>query len=134
MYKQAAQAYSRINQTTASPREVEAMLLSQAAARFAAIQGDWENSSGELEAALNFNRKIWTVLATSVVKPENPLPEAIKKNVASLAVFILSHTVSLMARPAPEGLNVFISINQNIAAGLRTPVTAAPAEVAAAAG
>jgi hypothetical protein len=31
-------------------------------------------------------------------------------------------------------LNVFISINQNIAAGLRTPVTAAPAETAAATG
>jgi flagellar protein FlaF len=108
------------------------MLLSQAAARFAAIQGDWDNSSGELESALNFNRKIWTVLATSVVKPENPLPDAIKKNVASLAVFILSHTVTLMARPAPEGLNVFISINQNIAAGLRAPVPLSQAEVAAA--
>lgn len=131
MYKQAAQAYSRINQTTASPREVEAMLLSQAAARFAAIQGDWDNSAGELDAALAFNRKIWTVLATSVVKPENPLPDPIKKNIASLAVFILSHTVTLTAKPTPEGLNVFISINQNIAAGLRAPV-AAPAETAAA--
>jgi flagellar protein FlaF len=107
------------------------MLLSQAAARFAAIQGNWDQSREELEGALNFNRKIWTVLATSVVKTENPLPDPIKRNIANLAVFILSHTVTLMARPTPESLNVFISINQNIAAGLRTPV-AAP--VAAAAG
>lgn len=127
MYKQAAQAYNRINQTTASPREVEAMLLSQAAARFAAIQGDWDQSSAELETALIFNRKIWTVLATSVARPENPLPLPIKNNIATLAVFILGHTVETLARPAPDRLDILISINQNIAAGLRMPAQAEPA-------
>jgi flagellar protein FlaF len=132
MYKQAAQAYSRINQTTAGPREVEAMLLSQAAARFAAIQGDWEQAGkAELEPAIAFNRKIWTVLATSVVKPENPLPDAIKRNVANLAVFILSHSVSTLADPKPESLDILISINQNLAAGLRTTPQPAAAEGAA---
>ncbi len=37
------------------------------------VRDDWANQSGELVAALNFNQKVWTILATSATDPANEL-------------------------------------------------------------
>ncbi len=91
----------------------------KAATRFQAIRDDWENRSKDLDEALTYNRKIWTVLVSSVTRPENPLPQPIKQNVANLGLFIFNHTLSLMSGAKPEKLAVLININRELAAGLR---------------
>ena len=65
------------------------------------------------------------VLVTSATGPDNPLPDAVKQNVANLGLFVFSHTLRLMADPAPELLGVLITINREIAAGLMTVPAAA---------
>jgi flagellar protein FlaF len=121
MYKQAAQAYQKTSQVAVSPRELEATLLMKAAARLQLIKDEWESSSlAEIDDALTYNRKLWTILVTSVTNPENPLPDQIKNNIASLGVFIFKHTMALLADPHPDKLNTLISINRSIAEGLRT--------------
>ncbi|MFN4127180.1 flagellar biosynthesis regulator FlaF [Pannonibacter indicus] len=120
MYKQAAQAYQKTSQVAVSPRELEATLLMKAAARLQLIKDEWESSSlAEIDDALTYNRKLWTILVTSVTNPENPLPDQIKSNIASLGVFIFKHTMALLADPHPDKLNTLISINRSIAEGLR---------------
>ena len=104
---------------TQSPRELEAAVLLKAASRLQAVRDDWTGRRAELDDALTFNRKLWTVLATSATEAENPLPGAIKQNIANLAVFVFNRTVSIMAEPQPEKLDVLIRINREIAAGLR---------------
>jgi flagellar biosynthesis activator protein FlaF len=115
----AANAYSRTAQATQSPRELEAFILMKAATRFQAIRDDWTARHKELDEALTYNRKLWTVLVSSVTRPENPLPPPIKQNIANLGLFIFNHTLKLMAEPNPERLGILVTINREIAAGLR---------------
>lgn len=115
----AAQAYSSTAKHTITPREREAALLMKSAAQMQHVQDNWDGDKESLRHALQFNRKLWTVFVSSVSDTENPLPTPIKNNIASLGVFIFRHTVSIQARPEPEKLGVLISINKDIAAGLR---------------
>jgi len=119
MQQQAAAAYQQTAKQTASPRELEASLLSKSAAQLQRIKDDWENRSGDLDGALTYNRKLWTVFLTTVTKDENPLPIAIKQNIANLGIFVMNQTVGLLARPNPDNIDVLININQELAAGLR---------------
>jgi flagellar protein FlaF len=115
----AANAYSKVAQATQSPRELEAHVLMKAATKLQAVRDDWEARAKELDDALTFNRKLWTILVSSVTRPENPLPQPIKQNIVNLGAFIFKHTLSLMTDAKPERLGILISINRDLAAGLR---------------
>ena len=119
MHNQATQAYRQASKNTASPRDLEANLLSSAAAHFQRIRENWNDLSGELPEALKFNRKLWTVFLTSVVHNASPLPIEVRQHVANLGVFVLSQTAELQVVPVPEKLDVLVRINRELAAGLR---------------
>lgn len=106
-------------QASVSPRELEASLLIKAAIRLQSIADDWAMRERELDDALSYNRKLWTLLVSAVIAEDNPLPVAIKQNILSLANFIFNHTFRIAAQPAPEPLRALIDINRDIAAGLR---------------
>jgi flagellar protein FlaF len=116
--QQAAQAYGKIAKHTANPRELEADLLLTAAARLQAIRDGWDDKQRELDAALLYNRKLWSIFVTSATSPENPLPPAIRQNVANLGLFVFNQTLAVQANPAPEKLGALITINRELAAGL----------------
>jgi flagellar protein FlaF len=113
-----AEAYGAIAQKTANPRELEADLLLNAAARLQTIRDGWEAKHAELEAALLYNRKLWSIFVTSVTSPDNPLPVNVRQNVANLGLFVLKQTLTVMANPQPENLRSLININRELAAGL----------------
>lgn len=119
MHNQATQAYRQASKNTASPRDLEANLLSSAAAHFQRIRENWDDLSGELPDALMFNRKLWTVFLTSVVDNASPLAIEVRQHVANLGVFVLSQTAELQVVPAAEKLDVLVRINRELAAGLR---------------
>lgn len=103
---------------TASPRDLEASLLLKAAAKLQSVKDHWPARAAELGPALTYNRKLWTILTTSATKPDNPLPLAIKNNIANLGIFIFQRTLDIEIEPTPEKLGILVSINSNIAAGL----------------
>jgi flagellar protein FlaF len=113
-----AQAYGKIAQQTANPRELEADLLLSAAAKLQTIRDGWETKYTELDAALLYNRKLWSIFVTSATSPENPLPAAIRQNVANIGLFVFKQTLTVLADPKPENLRSLISINRELAAGL----------------
>lgn len=115
----AAHAYAKAAQASLSPRDLEAQILMRAAARLQVIQDDWANQKDALDEALTHNRRVWTVLVTAATEASNPLPTPIKQNIANLGVFILNHTIRTMADPAPEKLSSLVTINRELAAGLR---------------
>ncbi|WP_150525609.1 flagellar biosynthesis regulator FlaF [Roseibium sediminis] len=120
MYKQAAQAYQKTSQVAVSPRELEANLLMKAAARLQLVKDEWKQSSlAQRDDALTYNRKLWTILVTSATNGDNPLPQEIKNNIASLGVFVFKQTMEAMADEEGNKLNSLISINRAIAEGLR---------------
>jgi len=114
----AANAYGKIAIQTASPRELEADLLLKAASRLQAVKDGWDGSKPQLDGALVYNRKLWTIFMASVTSTENPLPAEIRQNVANLGLFVVNQTLSIMADPRPERLLSLISINRELAAGL----------------
>ena len=84
----AAQTYGAIAKKTANPRELEADLLLTAAARLQAIRDSWESKRTELDAALLYNRKLWSIFVTSATSTENSLPVGLRQNVANIGLFV----------------------------------------------
>lgn len=121
----AASTYAKNAQAAQGPRELEASILMKAAARLQAIKDDWSTADKDLDDALMYNRKLWTLLVTSVTEPDHPLPAEIRSNIANLGIFIFKRTLELGSERSPEKLNVLININREIAAGLRTQPKAA---------
>ncbi|VAW11462.1 hypothetical protein MNBD_ALPHA09-712 [hydrothermal vent metagenome] len=120
----AAKAYNDVAQATLGPRELEASLLVKAAAKLQTVKDQWEHKSPALDEALHYNRKLWTIFATSVTNPDSPLPKPVRENIASLAVFIFNRTLEAETAPAPDKLSALIDINRQIAAGLRASTAA----------
>jgi len=114
----AAQTYGQIAAKTASPRDLEADLLLAAAAKLQAIRDSWDAKRSELDAALLYNRKLWSIFVTSVTSDENPLPAPLRQNVANIGLFVFKQTLTAMINPKPESLGSLISINRELAAGL----------------
>lgn len=121
--RSAAQTYKSVARQTSSPRDLEASLLLQAAARLQSVHDIWEEdlSGGvktKLDEALLYNRKLWSVFLSEMADANHPMPREIRQNVANIGLFVLSHTVSVMSNPRPEQLGSLININREIAAGL----------------
>jgi flagellar biosynthesis activator protein FlaF len=114
----AANAYARVAVETASPRELEANLLLQAAARLQAVHDSWPNRQAGFYDAIHYNRKLWTVLLDSVIRDDNQLPAPVRDNVRRLGMFVMSETVGLMTKPTQNQLKAIIKVNRGIAAGL----------------
>ncbi|MEN6543381.1 flagellar biosynthesis regulator FlaF [Parvibaculum sp.] len=114
------QAYNQTaTMVTGDPREFDASILLKAASRFQRLRDNWEDHDRrELADALLYNRKIWTVYATSAAEMDHPLPREIKQNIANLAIFIFNRTLEIHAKPEARLLDVLININRQIAAGL----------------
>ena len=121
MYNKALNAYKSVEKTTVSGRETEARVLTEAASKLRSCQKNWdgENRKELLDAALNYNQRIWTIFQAELGKQDNPLPDNIKLDLLRLSSFIDKRIFEIMAYPSPEKLNIIIKINENIAAGLR---------------
>lgn len=115
---QAVNAYNETAKVTKTPRQLEASLLLKAASQLQTVKDNWTPAREELAAALNYNRRLWTVFVSSIASEENELPIEIKNNILSLGAFIFRHTLTVQRDPAPEKLEALININKEIAAGL----------------
>ena len=121
MYANPLQAYESVEKTTLPGRELEAMILTRAARKLKHCQDNWNNQERHkaLDKALKFNQRIWSIFQTELTSPDNPLPANLKRDLLQLSGFVDKRIFETMAHPEPEKLSIIISINQNIAAGLR---------------
>jgi flagellar protein FlaF len=113
-----AQAYARVANITASPREIEAQALLMAANKLQAIVTNADATFAQASEALMFNRKLWTIFLSEAQRDENPQPLDVRQNIANIGIFVLSHTAALQISPQREHFKPLIEINRNIAAGL----------------
>ena len=119
--RSAAQTYKSVARQTSSPRELEASLLLQAAARLQSVHDDWNHDAPirtKLNDALLYNRKLWSVFLAEMTDANNPMPRDLRQNVANIGIFVMNHTVTVMQDPRPEQLGSLININRELAAGL----------------
>jgi flagellar biosynthesis activator protein FlaF len=115
----ASNAYRKTALETAGPRELEANLLLQAAAKLQEVHDSWRDKPTGLNDAVTFNRRLWTIFIDSVMKDDNKLPVEVRSNITKLGMFVMGETFSLMTKPKPSHLEAIINVNRSLAAGLR---------------
>ncbi len=118
-------AYQKTLQTGTSPRQLEATLLMKAATRLKAVQDNWDSDRSDLDAAVIYNRKLWTILASAATEEDSELPVDVKRNIAAIAIFIFNRSLDLIVDPKASDLDSLIEINRNIATGLNAEPQAA---------
>jgi flagellar protein FlaF len=117
----ASQVYAKAALDTASPRQLEASALLNAAAKLQAILEKWQGRSASLDEALLFNRRLWIVFIDAVLRDDNKLPAGVRGNVLRLGLHVMSKIFSAMTAPRPDDLQSIIQINRGLAAGLSGP-------------
>ncbi|WP_458760292.1 flagellar biosynthesis regulator FlaF [Afipia sp. TerB] len=118
MSSAAAQAYARVAQTTASPREIEAQALLKAANKLQTVMSNWDLPDSDFAEALLFNRKLWSILLSAVTSDESQQTLEVRQNIANIGTFVMTQTMELQLNPQREKLKSLIDINCNLAAGL----------------
>lgn len=129
-YAAAAGTYgTNLQKHTPDQRELEAHVLLKSAKFMQDMQNDWDNVTGQiLEDILRYNRQIWMMFYdTAMQNPEGNRPDDLRNNILSLAQFVFKREIDILAKPEKKKVDILISINRDIAAGLMTGVKNAPA-------
>jgi flagellar protein FlaF len=116
---QATKAYAAVAQGTASPRDLESLLLLKAAFKLQSVYDGWTDQPYGLDEAVLYNRRLWTVFLDSVCNEASQLPVPVRQNIANIGIFVMGETFTLMTNPRPAILIPLININRELAAGLR---------------
>jgi flagellar protein FlaF len=127
----ASKAYGEIARKVAGPRELEASLLLEAAARLQAVRNNWRAKPNGLPEALLYNRRLWLVFMDAVASDDNRLPIDVRQNILNLSVFVMGEIYSLMTKPKPDHLDNLIRINRGLATGLSPRPNGSPPQRAA---
>ncbi|MFI3241826.1 MAG: flagellar biosynthesis regulator FlaF [Alphaproteobacteria bacterium] len=97
---------------------LEASVLIKCASEINYLREHWDEQKSNLDSVLEKNRKVWTILSSSLLEEGNPQPDAVKNNISNLALFIFQRTMDILLHPEPERLKILVDINMNIAQGL----------------
>ena len=118
-------AYQRAAQRAENPRQAEYRLFGEVTrALMEASTADRLDFKTRIDA-LDWNRRLWSALATDCSAPGNSLPMEMRAQIVSLSLFINKHS-SLVMR-GEETFDILIEINRAIMHGLGGGQPAAPA-------
>jgi len=73
--------------------------------------------------AMDWNRRVWSALATDCADPDNKLPVPVRAQMISLSLWVSKHTSAVMRRE--EDIGPLIDINRIIMQGLTGQAEAA---------
>lgn len=100
-----------------SPKEIELKVFASVTSNLMNVDMNAPDSASKLAAALLDNAKLWRIVFTDLVNPENPLPLPLKESLISLAEFTQKHTLQVLGGNAEHG--VLVEINQSVLKGLK---------------
>ena len=110
------QAYQQASARAEPPRSVEYRLFGQVTrALMDAEQADESDLQTRMDA-LDWNRRMWSALATDCASPDNALPAPVRAQLISLSLWVSRHTSQVMRRE--EEIGPLIEINRLIMQGL----------------
>jgi flagellar protein FlaF len=110
------QAYQRATQQAESPREAEYRLFGQVTRALMAAATVPEDDFLTRMDALDWNRRLWTVLASDCSSAENQMSAPMRAQIISLSLWVNRHTSAVMRRE--EQFEPLIDINRIIMQGL----------------
>ena len=117
---QATKAYAAVAKETASPRDLESLLLLKSAFKLQSVYDGWTDAPHGLNDAVLYNRRLWTVFLDVGLRRSQPAAGTYsRQNIANIGIFVMTENLLLDDDPRPEHLLPLISINRELAAGLR---------------
>lgn len=119
------QAYRQASAQAENPRQTEYRLFAQVTlALMEAAKADPSDMTARIDA-LDWNRRVWTVLSDDCANPENGLPAPLRAAIISLAMWVSRHTSAVIRRQ--EGIEPLVEVNRLIMQGLSPNSTGAAA-------
>ncbi len=109
-------AYQNTAQRTENPRQTEYRLFAQVTRALLDAEKLDRTQIVERMDALDWNRRMWSVLAADCSVDGNGLPEMIRANIISLSLWVNKHTSAVMRNQ--EEIGPLIDINKIIMQGL----------------
>jgi len=110
------QAYKQAATRNESPRELEYRLFGQVT-RALMHAGTVDRSDIKTRIdALDWNRRLWSTLATDCSDPDNAMAGPLRAQIISISLFVNRHSSDIMR--GDEDFEVLIDINRSIMQGL----------------
>jgi flagellar protein FlaF len=114
----AVSAYQQASARSENPREAEYRLFGQVTrALMAAEQAPKEDTRLRVDA-LDWNRRLWSTLATDCGDVSNGLPAPLRAQIISLSLWVGRHTSAVIRKQ--EEIGPLVDINRIIMQGLAT--------------
>lgn len=114
----AVKAYGEVRNRTADNKSLEHALFRQITDALIEAQTLEKTDPAKWADAVNRNLELWTVLTTDLLHPENKLPDAIRKSLLELSVFVRRHSMQVLSGEAQ--LADLIEVNESIIPGLKS--------------
>lgn len=116
------QAYKTAATRAESPREMEYRLFGQVTrALIHASTADAGDITTRIDA-LDWNRRLWSTLATDCSNPDNTMDKSLRAQIISISLFVSKHSSAIMR--GEDGFETLIDINKMVMQGLAGPGTA----------
>ena len=110
------QAYKTAATRAETPREMEYRLFGQVTrALMHASTVDPGDVATRIDA-LDWNRRLWSTLATDCSDPSNALPQPVRAQIISISLWVGRHTSAVMRRE--ETIEPLVEINRMVMQGL----------------
>ena len=109
-------AYQQAAQRSESPRDAELRLFGQVTrALVDAAEAPEDDFKTRIEA-LDWNRRLWSALATDCSDENNTLPHAVRAQIISLSIWVSRHSSLVMRKQ--DTFDALIDVNRMIMQGL----------------
>jgi len=115
-------AYQTLQKKVETPRETEYRLFTQVTRALIEAASLPKTEIARRMDALDWNRRVWTFLASDCYDPNNALPEQLRAGIISLSIFVGKYTSEIMQKDAD--IETLIDINRTIMQGLAGQIEA----------
>lgn len=113
------QAYKTAATRAENPREMEYRLFGQVTrALMHASEADPADMATRIDA-LDWNRRLWSVLATDCANPDNGMDKGLRAQIISISLFVSRHSSVVMR--GEDDFEALIDINRMVMQGLAGP-------------
>ena len=109
------QAYQKAQQSAEKPSQVEYRLFAEVTNALMKVR-DRAIRDKQMVEALDWNRRMWSVLSSDCGTEGNALPAQLRAGIISLSIWVSKHSSAVMR--GEESIDDLININRTIMEGL----------------
>ena len=113
-------AYQQMQKRVETPRETEYRLFAQVTRALIEASTLPRIEIAKRMDALDWNRRVWTFMASDCANDNNSLPDQLRASIISLAIFVDKYSSQVMQKN--EEIEPLIDINRSIMQGLQSQI------------